>query len=115
MLFRGALDAGMIGSSVTFGRGFPRVFRRQSLPADFLLQTRFIMIFFVTTGFLFGLMNFYFTQSKIGARDVAFPPPQYLSFWLYVSEPSYKYVFLYLVGSLPPPVGWPSRRFRISL
>ena len=43
-----------------------------------------IMVFFVTMGFLFALLN-YIVPLQIGARDLAFPFLNTLGFWLYVA------------------------------
>ncbi len=71
MFFRGMLDAGMI-------------WLQQSIAADsqgYLTADHFqqiftshgdIMVFFVTMGFFFGLMN-WIVPLQIGARDLAFP------------------------------------------
>ena len=42
------------------------------------------MIFFVAMGFMFGLINL-LVPLQIGARDVAFPFFNAISFWLYLA------------------------------
>lgn len=60
--------------------------------------------------FVIGLMNIV-VPLQIGARDVAFPFLNNLSFWLTVV--GVVLVNLCLgVGSLRPPAGWHIRRFR---
>lgn len=80
MFFRGMVDAGMI-------------WLQQSIAADgsgFLTPDHFqqvftshgdIMVFFVTMGFFFGLMN-WIIPLQIGARDLAFPFLNSLGLWL---------------------------------
>lgn len=84
MLVRGALDAGMIWLQQILSQGANHGY----LSADHFQQIftahGSIMIFFVTMGFFFGLMNF-IIPLQIGARDVAFPLINTLSFWLYVA------------------------------
>jgi cytochrome o ubiquinol oxidase subunit 1 len=43
-----------------------------------------IMIFFVAMGFMFGILNL-IVPLQIGARDVAFPFMNSMSFWLYIA------------------------------
>src|SRR5690606_26533808 len=46
-----------------------------------------IMIFFVAMGLIFGLINLVLPL-QIGARDVAFPLLNSISFWLYIAGPA---------------------------
>lgn len=83
MFFRGMVDAGML-------------WFQQAIAADsqgYLSSTHFqeiftshgdIMVFFVTMGFFFGFMNL-IIPLQIGARDLAFPFVNSLSFWLTVA------------------------------
>lgn len=84
MFFRAALDAVMIWAQQSISVGNNHGF----LTADHFQQIFTahgdIMVFFVTMGFLFGLLN-YFVPLQIGARDVAFPFLNTLGFWLYVA------------------------------
>ncbi len=80
MFFRGMVDAAML-------------WIQQSIAADsagYLSPSHFqqiftshgdIMVFFVTMGFFFGLMN-WILPLQIGARDLAFPFMNSLGFWL---------------------------------
>ncbi len=80
MFFRGLIDVAMM-------------WLQQSLAADsagYLTPDHFqqiftahgdIMVFFVTMGFFFGLMN-WILPLQIGARDLAFPFMNSLGFWL---------------------------------
>jgi len=84
MLFRGAMDAVMIrvqqATSVGDSNGiltsdqFQQVFSAHGT----------IMIFFVAMGLMFGLIN-WIVPLQIGARDVAFPFLNSVSFWLFAA------------------------------
>ncbi|MEH6524443.1 MAG: cytochrome o ubiquinol oxidase subunit I [Sneathiella sp.] len=83
MLLRGFVDAIMMRAQQAFA-----VNNEGYLPADHFDQIfsshGTIMIFFVAMPFLAGLMNVIVPQ-QIGARDVAFPFLNSLSFWLTAS------------------------------
>ncbi len=83
MLVRGGLDAGMIWLQQSLASGSGGYLNADHFQQIFTAHGT-IMIFFVTTGFLFGLMN-YILPLQIGARDVAFPLINTLSFWLYAA------------------------------
>lgn len=84
MLLRGAADAGMMRAQQALSVGdsggilssdhFQQVFSAHGT----------IMIFFVAMGFMFGLINLV-VPLQIGARDVAFPFMNSVSFWLFVA------------------------------
>lgn len=84
MLLRGVADAAMMraqqATSVGSAHGivdshqFQQVFSAHGT----------IMIFFVAMGFMFGLINLVLPL-QLGARDVAFPFLNSMSFWLFVS------------------------------
>lgn len=84
MLLRGVADAGMmriqqatsVGSSegIISADTFQQVFTAHGT----------IMIFFVAMGLMFGLINLV-VPLQIGARDVAFPFLNSVSFWLYAA------------------------------
>src|SRR5258706_5621966 len=84
MLFRGGLDAVMIWLQQAISVGGSHGY----LSADHFQQIFTahgnIMVFFVTMGFLFGLINL-IVPLQIGARDLAFPFLNTLGFWLYVA------------------------------
>lgn len=84
MLFRGALDAAMIWLQQSIASGSSHGYLTGAHFQQVFTAHGSIMIFFVTMGFLFGLMNFILPM-QIGARDVAFPLINTLSFWLYVA------------------------------
>ena len=56
-----------------------------------------IMVFFVTMGFFFGLMNL-IVPLQIGARDLAFPFLNSLGFWLYVAGAMFINMFFVVGG-----------------
>ncbi|HEY0965521.1 MAG TPA: cbb3-type cytochrome c oxidase subunit I [Candidatus Saccharimonadales bacterium] len=84
MLLRGVADAGMMRAQqalfATNGSG--------PFDADFFQQVfsahGTIMIFFVAMGALFGIINL-IVPLQIGARDVAFPMLNAISFWLFAA------------------------------
>ena len=84
MMLRGIADAAML-------RAQQALFATQGggpFDADFFQQVfsahGTIMIFFVAMGALFGLINL-IVPLQIGARDVAFPLLNSISFWLFVA------------------------------
>ncbi len=103
MFFRGMIDAGMI-------------WIQQSIAKDsqgFLTATHFqeiftshgdIMVFFVTMGFFFGIMN-WIIPLQIGARDLAFPFLNSLGFWLTIFGGILLNVF-FVVGGNFSNTGW---------
>jgi cytochrome o ubiquinol oxidase subunit 1 len=84
MLLRGATDAGMLRAQQVFSVGGSHGF----LTADHFQQIftahGTMMIFFVAMGLMFGLLNL-IVPLQIGARDVAFPFMNSVSFYLYVA------------------------------
>jgi len=103
MFFRGMLDAGM-------------VWLQQSIAADssgYLTSDHFqqiftshgdIMVFFVTMGFFFGLMN-WIVPLQIGARDLAFPFVNSLGLWLTIAGGILINLF-FVVGGDFANTGW---------
>ncbi len=103
MFFRGMVDAGM-------------VWLQQSIAADsqgYLNADHFqqiftshgdIMVFFVTMGFFFGLMN-WIVPLQIGARDLAFPFLNSLGFWLTVAGGVLINLF-FIIGGDFANTGW---------
>lgn len=63
-----------------------------------------IMVFFVTMGLLFGLINL-IVPLQIGARDLAYPFLNSLGFWLYVAGAAIINVFFFLGGEFAA-TGW---------
>jgi cytochrome o ubiquinol oxidase subunit 1 len=84
MLARGAVDAGMLRAQQAVSVGSHHGF----LTADHFQQIfsahGTMMIFFVAMGLMFGLINLV-VPLQIGARDVAFPLLNSISFWLFVT------------------------------
>ena len=103
MFFRGMLDAGMI-------------WLQQSIAADsqgYLTADHFqqiftshgdIMVFFVTMGFFFGLMN-WIVPLQIGARDLAFPFVNSLGLWLTIAG-GLLINFFFIIGGDFANTGW---------
>ena len=103
MFFRGMVDVGLI-------------WLQQSLAADaqgFLSADHFqqiftshgdIMVFFVTMGFFFGLMN-WIIPLQIGARDLAFPFLNSLGLWLTVAGGLLINIF-FVIGGDFANTGW---------
>lgn len=91
MLFRGGVDAIMIWLQQAMAAGNAPGFLGAN--HGYLNAAHFqqiftahgdIMVFFVTMGFLFGLLNI-IVPLQIGARDLAFPFLNTLGFWLYIA------------------------------
>lgn len=104
MLFRGALDAGMIWLQQSLSVGSSQGYLNADHFQQIFTAHGAIMILFVTMGFLFGLMN-YIIPLQIGARDVAFPLLNTLSFWLYVAGSALINLF-FMVGGQFAAAGW---------
>ncbi len=104
MFFRGGLDAVMIWIQQALSSGASQGY----LSADHFQQIftahGVIMVFFVTMGFLFALLN-YIVPLQIGARDLAFPFLNTLGFWLYVAGAILINLF-FLVGGEFAATGW---------
>ena len=84
MLFRGALDAAMIWLQQSLSVGSSHGYLDPGHFQQIFTAHGDIMVFFVTMGFLFGLINIV-VPLQIGARDLAFPFLNTLGFWLYVA------------------------------
>jgi len=104
MLFRGALDAAMIWLQQILSSGNSQGYLTPAHFQQIFTAHGAIMIFFVTTGFLFGFIN-YIMPIQIGARDVAFPLLNTLSFWLYVAGAIFINLF-FVVGGEFAATGW---------
>lgn len=83
MLVRGGLDAVMIWLQQSLALGSSHGYLNADHFQQIFTAHGNIMVFFVTMGFLFGLLNI-ILPLQIGARDVAFPLLNTLGFWLYV-------------------------------
>lgn len=83
MLLRGFADAIMMRSQLALSVGENHGFLPPHHYDQVFTAHGVIMIFFMAMPFLFGLMNI-IVPLQIGARDVAFPYLNSLSFWLFV-------------------------------
>ena len=104
MFMRGGLDAIMIWLQQALSSGASQGY----LSADHFQQIFTahgdIMVFFVTMGFFFGLMNL-IVPLQIGARDLAFPFLNSLGFWLYMAGAVLINMFFMLGGQFAA-AGW---------
>ncbi len=83
MLLRGVSDAVMMRAHQALGAGSPAAMDTAMYQQVFTAHGT-IMIFFVAMGIMFGLINL-LVPLQIGARDVAFPFMNSVSFWLYAA------------------------------
>jgi len=81
MLVRGFIDALMMRSQLALAAGNARGYLPPEHYDQIFSAHGTIMIFFVAMTFMVGLMNFA-VPLQIGARDVAFPVLNSVSFWL---------------------------------
>ena len=84
MLLRGIADAGMIRAQQVLSVGDAHGIISSDHFQQIFSAHGTIMIFFVAMGFMFGLINLIVPQ-QIGARDVAFPLLNSVSFWLFAA------------------------------
>lgn len=82
MLIRGLSDAAMIRSNTAMSSGHGSGFLGSEHFQQVFTAHGTIMIFFVAMGLMFGLINLVMPL-QLGARDVAFPFLNSLSFWLF--------------------------------
>lgn len=104
MLFRGGLDAIMIWLQQAIAVGSSHGYLNADHFQQIFTAHGNIMVFFVTMGFLFGLINI-IVPLQIGARDLAFPFLNTLGFWLYVAGGILINVFFGLGGEFAAS-GW---------
>ena len=83
MLLRGFSDALLMRSQQAIAVGTSQGFLPPHHYDQIFTAHGVIMIFFMAKPFMFGLLNFV-VPLQIGARDVAFPYLNSLSFWLFV-------------------------------
>ena len=103
MLLRGVVDALMLRShTAVAGPGGEGLFQADTFQQVFTAHGT-IMIFFVAMGLMFGLINVVLPL-MIGARDVAFPWLNSVSFWLFVAGMMLNNIAL-IVGGFSPG-GW---------
>ncbi|MBX4205503.1 MAG: cbb3-type cytochrome c oxidase subunit I [Candidatus Doudnabacteria bacterium] len=104
MFFRGALDAAIIWLHQSLSSGSnPGIMNADHFQQIFTAHGD-IMVFFVTMGFLFGLLN-YIVPLQIGARDLAFPFLNTAGFWLYAAGAMLINLFFVLGGDFAA-TGW---------
>ncbi len=82
MLVRGVIDAAIMRSHTALSSGNSNGFLESDHFQQMFSAHGTIMIFFVAMGLMFGLINL-IMPLQIGARDVAFPFLNNLSFWLF--------------------------------
>jgi len=82
MLLRGVADAGMIRVQQALSTGEAHGFLNSDLFQQIFSAHGTIMIFFVAMGAIFAMINLV-VPLQIGARDVAFPFLNAVSFWLF--------------------------------
>lgn len=104
MLVRGGLDAGMIWLQQALAAGDGLGYLSAQHFQEIFTAHGVIMVFFVTMGFLFGLLNF-IVPLQIGARDLASPFLNTLGFWLYVAGAILINMF-FVVGGEFAATGW---------
>nr|WP_166154171.1 cytochrome o ubiquinol oxidase subunit I [Neochlamydia sp. AcF84]NGY94188.1 Cytochrome bo(3) ubiquinol oxidase subunit 1 [Neochlamydia sp. AcF84] len=84
MLFKGVVDALMLRAQQILAVGESQGFLTPSHFQQVFSAHGTTMIFFVSMGAVFGLLNL-IVPLQIGARDVAFPFMNSLSFWLFAA------------------------------
>ncbi len=104
MLFRGGLDAVMIWLQQSISVGASHGYLDAGHFQQIFTAHGDIMVFFVTMGFLFGLINL-IVPLQIGARDLAFPFLNSLGFWLYAAGAIFINMF-FVVGGDFASAGW---------
>lgn len=104
MLFRGGLDAVMIWGQQALAAGGSSGYLSAEHFQEIFTAHGVIMVFFVTMGFLFGLLN-YIVPLQIGSRDLASPFLNTLGFWLYVAGAVLLNLFFVLGGEFAA-TGW---------
>ncbi len=102
MLFRGGVDALMMRAQLSAPEN--KLLNAQEYNEIFSTHG-IVMIFFMAMPFIFALMNFVMPL-QIGARDVAFPRLNALSFWLFFMGAMLFNISFVIGGS--PDAGWTS-------
>lgn len=105
MLFKGVVDAVMMRAQQAFSVGESYGYLTSSHYQQIFTAHGMTMIFFVGMGVLFGLINLV-VPLQIGARDVAFPFLNSLSFYLFTSGAMLVMVSL-IIGNFAA-TGWTS-------
>ncbi|MBS0634582.1 MAG: cbb3-type cytochrome c oxidase subunit I, partial [Verrucomicrobia bacterium] len=103
MFVRGMLDAGMVWLQQAMGADFEGYLTPDHFQQIFTAHGD-IMVFFVTMGLFFGLMN-WIIPLQIGARDLAFPFLNSLGLWLTIAGGIMINLF-FLIGGDFANTGW---------
>lgn len=102
MLFRGGVDAVMMRAQTALPEN---TFLNAQEYNEVFTTHGVVMIFFMAMAFIIALMN-YIVPLQIGARDMAFPRLNLLSFWLYFVGAMLFNISFIIGGS--PNAGWTS-------
>ncbi len=105
MLFKGLIDAAMMRAQQAMAYGDSMGYLGASHYQQIFTAHGVTMIFFVGMGVMFGLINLVLPM-QIGARDVAFPFLNNLSFWLFAFGGAF--ILLSLVLGFYAGTGWSS-------
>lgn len=105
MLFKGMVDGGMMRAQQMFSYGDSMGYLGPDHFQQIFTAHGVTMIFFVGMGVTFGIINLVLPL-QIGARDVAFPFLNNLSFWLFTSGGMY--IFISLIIGNYAGTGWTS-------
>ena len=103
MFFRGMVDVGLIWLQQSLASDAPGFLSADHFQQIFTSHGD-IMVFFVTMGFFFGLMN-WIVPLQIGARDLAFPFLNSLGLWLTVAGGLLINIF-FVIGGDFANTGW---------
>ena len=103
MLFKGLIDALMMRAQQAIAVGDAAGYLTATHYQQIFTAHGITMIFFVAMGYMFGIMN-YILPLQIGARDVAFPFLNSLSFWLFTAGAMFILVSL-VIGNYAA-TGW---------
>ncbi|GAB4189965.1 MAG: cytochrome o ubiquinol oxidase subunit I [Simkaniaceae bacterium] len=105
MLAKGLIDAAMMRAQQAFSVGDSMGYLGAEHFQQIFTAHGVTMIFFVGMGVMFGIINLVLPM-QIGARDVAFPFLNNLSFWLFAFGGMY--IMVSLVLGVYAGTGWPA-------
>lgn len=105
MLFKGLVDAGMMRAQQMFSFGDSYGYLGAEHFQQIFTAHGVTMIFFVGMGLMFGVINLVLPL-QLGARDVAFPFLNNLSFWFFTFGGLY--ILVSLVIGVYAGTGWPA-------
>jgi cytochrome o ubiquinol oxidase subunit 1 len=105
MLFKGLIDAAMMRAQQAFAYGDSMGYLGAEHYQQIFTAHGVTMIFFVGMGVMFGIINL-IMPLQIGARDVAFPVLNNISFWLFAMGGMY--ILVSLVLGVYAGTGWPA-------